>query len=97
MAPKKPSREELQRGLQLPPATAPQARALATRLRSESANSQELLQRALDFFKTRPFSYTLSPPVLGADPVDEFLFKTQRGFCEHYSSAFTFLMQSMNE
>jgi hypothetical protein len=32
--------------------------------------------------------------VLGADPVDEFLFQTRSGFCEHYASAFTFLMRA---
>ena len=94
MAPKKVTREELQRGLQLPPAIAPQTRALAQRIRSEAANSQDLVSRGLDFFRTRPFFYTLSPPLLGNDPVDEFLFKTQRGFCEHYASAFTFLMRA---
>ena len=94
MAPKKASPEELQRGLQLPPALAPQARALAQRIRAESANSEDVLARAVDFFRTRPFFYTLSPPLLGDDPVDEFLFKTQRGFCEHYASAFAFMMRA---
>ncbi len=94
MAPKMVRREELQRGLQLPPAVAPKTRALAQRIRSEAANSHDTLVRALDFFKTRPFFYTLSPPILGSDPVDEFLFNTQRGFCEHYASAFAFLMRA---
>jgi transglutaminase-like putative cysteine protease len=94
MAPQKASVEELQRGLQLPPAGAARARALAGRIRSEAASSDEVLEKALEFFRTRPFYYTLSPPLLGDDPVDEFLFQTQRGFCEHYASAFTFLMRA---
>ena len=94
MAPRKASREELQRGLQLPPARAPQTRALAQRIRAESANANDTLVRALNFFRTRPFYYTLNPPLLGDDPVDEFLFRTQRGFCEHYASAFAFLMRA---
>jgi protein-glutamine gamma-glutamyltransferase len=32
--------------------------------------------------------------VLGDEPVDEFLFETRRGFCEHYASSFVFLMRA---
>src|SRR3546814_13536077 len=42
--------------------------------------------------RTENFVYTLRPPTLGSDSIDEFLFDTRRGFCEHYSRAFTFLM-----
>src|SRR5262245_6729708 len=45
-------------------------------------------------FSTERFFYTLEPPTLGQDMVDEFLFDTRRGFCEHYSSAFTVLMRA---
>ena len=31
------------------------------------------------------FIYTLKPPLLGDNSVDEFLFKTRRGFCEHFA------------
>ncbi|MFO1205227.1 MAG: DUF3488 and transglutaminase-like domain-containing protein [Burkholderiales bacterium] len=86
--------EEHDRGLQLPPAVAPRARALAARIRAEAANDEDVLLRTLDYFATRPFFYTLSPPLLGDDPVDEFLFQTQRGFCEHFASALVFLMRA---
>jgi hypothetical protein len=32
--------------------------------------------------------------LLGEDSVDEFLFSTRRGFCEHYAGSFVFLMRS---
>ena len=32
--------------------------------------------------------------MLAHDSVDDFVFNTQRGFCEHYASAFTFLMRA---
>lgn len=35
-----------------------------------------------------------SPPLLGRNSVDEFLFETRRGFCEHYASAFAVLMRA---
>jgi len=86
--------ETRERALQLPPGAAPRARALAERIRAESGSDEEVLQRTLGFFSNRPFFYTLSPPLLGNDPVDEFLFQTQRGFCEHFASAFVFLMRA---
>ncbi|MEQ3696896.1 MAG: DUF3488 and transglutaminase-like domain-containing protein [Pseudomonadales bacterium] len=39
-------------------------------------------------------TYTLEPPGLGDDSVDEFLFQTQRGFCEHFASSFSFVMRA---
>src|SRR3546814_19825033 len=44
--------------------------------------------------RTENFVYTLRPPTLGSDSIDEFLFDTRRGFCEHSSSAFTLLMRA---
>lgn len=94
IAPHRLPAEVRERALQLPAAVAPRARALAERIRAESASDEAVLQRALEFFTSRSFFYTLSPPLLGNDPVDEFLFQTQRGFCEHYASAFVFLMRA---
>ena len=53
-----------------------------------------VVQAALTLFREQEFFYTLKPPLLGGQPVDEFLFETRRGFCEHYSSAFTSLMRA---
>jgi hypothetical protein len=35
----------------------------------------------------------LAPGTLGADPVDQFLFETRRGFCEHYATSYVTLMR----
>jgi protein-glutamine gamma-glutamyltransferase len=41
------------------------------------------------------FVYTLQPPLLpGRDAVDDFLYGTRAGFCEHYAGAFVFLMRA---
>jgi len=45
-------------------------------------------------FREQPFEYTLAPPLLGRHTVDEFLYGTRTGFCEHYSGAFVFLMRA---
>jgi hypothetical protein len=52
------------------------------------------MQDVINFYRQQPFVYTLSPPALGHHTVDEFLFRTQRGFCEHYASSFVFLMRA---
>jgi hypothetical protein len=40
------------------------------------------------------FSYSLTVPPTGLNSVDDFLFETQVGFCQHYSSAFGVLMRA---
>ncbi|MCZ7564883.1 MAG: transglutaminase domain-containing protein [Burkholderiales bacterium] len=52
------------------------------------------MRRAVDFFGRAGFGYTLNPPPLGRESVDDFLFGTKRGFCEHFSSAFAYLMRA---
>jgi transglutaminase-like putative cysteine protease len=78
----------------LPPDRNPRAAALARQWRADGLDDAQVIDRALDLFRTEEFFYTLEPPRLGLDPVDEFLFDTRRGFCEHYSSAFTVLMRA---
>ena len=48
----------------------------------------------LDWFRNEPFVYTLAPPPLEGDIVDDFLFDTRRGFCEHYAGAFVVLLRA---
>ena len=46
--------------------------------------------------RTQNFVYTLDPPALGRESVDEFLFDSRRGYCEHYASAFVVLMRALD-
>ena len=47
-----------------------------------------VLARAIEYFRRERLQYTTEPPLLGRDSIDEFLFLTRQGFCEHFSSAF---------
>lgn len=85
--------EVLRRGLALPADHNPRTRSLARQWRAESAQPEILIERALKLF-TDDFAYTLQPPLLGTDGIDEFLFQTRRGFCEHYAAAFVVLMRA---
>lgn len=84
----------LRRALDLPPGFNPHSRELAANLRRRYGEDKALMQAALAMFRRENFIYTLSPPLLGTHSVDDFLFNTRRGFCEHYASAFTFLMRA---
>ncbi len=83
----------LQRNLALPPGGNPRAVELARRWRAEDSSPRVLIDKALDLF-AREFFYTLRPPLLGENGIDEFLFTTRRGFCEHYAAAFVVLMRA---
>ena len=78
----------------LPPEASPRARALVAQWRAQGDSDRDIVTRALTMFREQRFLYTLEPPKLDADPVDQFLFETRSGFCEHYASAFTFLMRA---
>ncbi|MBI4193827.1 MAG: DUF3488 domain-containing transglutaminase family protein [Betaproteobacteria bacterium] len=84
----------LRRALALPPGTNPRTAEFARGLRGRFADDKALIAEVLSMFRNESFFYTLSPPQLGNDPVDDFLFSTRRGFCEHYASAFAVLMRA---
>jgi transglutaminase-like putative cysteine protease len=80
--------------LQIPWGTNPQAVALARKWRAESSSVAGVVKAALRYFQSNDFKYSLNPPPLGDGFVDDFLFKTRKGYCEHYASAFAFLMRA---
>lgn len=61
---------------------------------SQKDRDKKIVQVVLNYFSQQPFVYSKQPPLLLVDPIDEFLFDTRKGFCEHYASAFTFLMRA---
>ncbi|MDP5007916.1 MAG: transglutaminase domain-containing protein, partial [Glaciimonas sp.] len=78
----------------LPNAYNPRTLAFAANLRAQYGSDAALIKTVLNFFHQEKFSYTLEPPLLGKDSVDDFLFSTRAGFCEHYASAFVILMRA---
>ncbi len=79
--------------LELPDGYNPLSRRLAEKFRAQSSSDFAIVQRVLNHFNEEEFHYTLQAPPLGRDSVDEFLFDTRRGYCEHYASSFTVLMR----
>ncbi|WP_227977888.1 transglutaminaseTgpA domain-containing protein [Arenimonas daejeonensis] len=84
---------EMRRALSLPRGFNPRMRALAERWRQEAAGDDvAVVRRALDWIGAE-FSYSLTVPPAGRHSVDDFLFETRVGFCQHFSSAFANLMR----
>jgi len=78
----------------LPEGRNPRTRALAATWITDDPSPSTVIERAMNYLRSQPFEYTLTPPALGAEPVDEFLFETREGFCEHYASALTVLLRA---
>lgn len=84
----------LQQTLRLPAGLNPRTRELAAEWRRTFAGPQQISAAVLRFFREEKFFYTLQPPLLGQNAVDEFIFDTRRGFCEHYAGAYVVLMRA---
>lgn len=80
--------------LQLPPRGNPQARQWAADLIRRYPQADALVDAMLAQFSDEPYHYTLKPPVLGADSIDDFLFNSRSGFCAHYAGAMTFVLRA---
>ncbi len=87
------SSREWQLGLQLPDNLTPRIQQFAATLRGKGRSDEGVVRAALRYFNQQPFVYTLQPPILEQNPVDQFLFETRQGFCEHYATSFVVLMR----
>lgn len=78
----------------LPPARNPRTLKFAEEMRGRVGSDAAYMDATLDYLRTGGFVYSLDPPLLGYDSVDDFLFKSRNGFCGHYASAFVTLMRA---
>lgn len=80
--------------LRLPANANPATQRLARQWAREVAKPLDIAQKAMDLFH-ESFTYSFEPgPPPPRDAIDDFLFNTRIGYCEHYASAFTFLMRA---
>lgn len=78
----------------LPDEGNPRARALAEEMFASAGSRQDYVNDVMRMFYNEGFAYTLQPTSLGENYIDEFLFETRRGFCEHFASTFAFMMRA---
>lgn len=86
-----PYRQELERFI--PSGSNPETARIAAEWARETPDAETLVSRVLSLFN-ESFVYTLEPPLLGEHSVDEFLWQSRRGFCEHFASSFAFFMRA---
>lgn len=78
----------------LPPNSNPRTRALVQGWHERGLDDPALVAAALAMFN-QSFGYSLEPPPLTPqNSIDDFLFETQSGYCEHFASAFAFMMRA---
>jgi transglutaminase-like putative cysteine protease len=80
--------------LQLAAGRNPRTIQLARSMRAAAGSDREFTGSVLTMFRDQEFYYTLTPPGLERDSVDDFLFNTRHGFCGHFASAFTMMMRA---
>jgi protein-glutamine gamma-glutamyltransferase len=78
----------------LPADRNPRSAELARTLWSGSSSDRDYARRVLELFRTGGFRYTLTPPRLNRDSVDDLLFNTRLGFCGHFASAYVSMMRA---
>ena len=85
---------EYRRYTQLPEGN-PQTRRLAAELARTARDERTFIRNALTHFGNGGFRYTLQPPRLnGRNQIDDFLFQSKQGFCEHYAQSFAVIMRA---
>jgi len=72
----------------------PKLETLAQQLRNDHVDVEERSEVVLKMISQQQFFYTLQPPLLINNSLDQFFFSTKAGFCSHYASAYTFLMRA---
>lgn len=80
--------------LSLPGGRNPRSIALAREMRERAGSDTAFVTAVLAKFRDEEYFYTLEPPRLELNSIDDFLFNTRRGFCEHFASAFTMLARA---
>lgn len=87
------SAQQRQTETRLPANFNPETQRMALRWLREEGSTEGLVQRLMQLYHEE-FFYTLQPPLLGVNSVDEFLWSSKQGFCEHFSSSFVVFMRA---
>lgn len=80
------------RYLSVPENGNPATRAMVAQWLVAGLSAEQKIAALLQRFNEQ-FSYTLSPQKLRGDRIDQFLFTTQEGFCEHFSNATAYALR----
>lgn len=84
---------ELKDNTQLPSEGNPETRRVAQAWMAEAGSAEKLMDKLFDLFNQQ-FYYTVTPPALGENSVDDFMWRSRQGFCEHFAGSFVFFMRA---
>ncbi|NNJ72390.1 MAG: DUF3488 domain-containing transglutaminase family protein [Enterobacterales bacterium] len=88
------AQRQLQQSLQMPDEGNPRTREWAQALRRQVDSNEDFIAAVLRHINEQQYRYTLSPGFMELDTIDDFWLNKYRGFCEHYSGAFVFIMRA---
>ncbi len=66
---------------------------LVKQLQGFEGKPERYIEQLLAYFRQQQFTYTLQPPLMEQNPIETFLFEARSGFCNHYATAFVYLMR----
>jgi len=66
----------------------------AHELRESHKDDLGFIEAVADHIRQQNYAYTLKPPLLTNNSIEEFFFDTKSGYCEHYASAFTYILRA---
>ena len=89
------SSKERQRYLSLPDKISPKVVDHVEGIVSKFSHTEERVKAVVDGFGGGQFTYTLAPGVLTGDYLEDFLFRSKKGYCEHFASATGILLRMM--
>ncbi|MBN8541302.1 MAG: DUF3488 domain-containing transglutaminase family protein [Deltaproteobacteria bacterium] len=79
----------------LPKELSPKVINLFEELSKNSTSPHRAVKNLDEWFHAQDFRYTLEPGQSQAKSLDDFLFSTKKGFCEHFASASAVLLRGM--
>ncbi|NVJ50504.1 MAG: DUF3488 domain-containing transglutaminase family protein [Gammaproteobacteria bacterium] len=82
--------------LALPEEGNTQARQWAIEQRSLVDSDADFIAFLMRHINQEPYFYTLTPPIMNQEMVDDFWFNRRSGFCEHYASSVAFILRAAN-
>lgn len=87
---------ERRRNLQLPKVGNQKTQNFVAQNITASMTEREKLKTMLRLYSQNNFAYTLRPPLMQNNPIDQFLFEFQRGFCSHYAASLAYMLRLAN-
>ncbi|MBF7072992.1 DUF3488 domain-containing transglutaminase family protein [Glaciecola sp. MH2013] len=63
---------------------------------SPSMSTRQKIDQLNALFADDDFKYSLTPPLMQTNPIDQFLFDKKTGFCSHYASAMAYMLRIAN-